>query len=256
MAIIPKCFCKLLWANIIKHFLLLACCAFNTQAWGAEEYCYSWREYSSNREYVAVRISPLPLEQQVANYAEIYEIDDLDERKKSEQEIIDIRSTYKQSGVYRVGKVPEFLWEFEQGGLLSSNGQRMVISGVVADQFNDFLVVRIVGPDGLVIDIYEQQIVGIVGDGLRILAGKDYSLVEDYMLHPSGNSLLVYTNHGDIVEIGLDDGKIVRSNSLGITLQILFGSPRFVVIALATISVVVTTIIVALRARRPSKGTA
>lgn len=191
----------------------------------------SWLATSPNGEYVFVGLCPRFIEEQIQFLRHRFPGRDR-EISAVEMELRDIHQRFPQQGMYRNDGSNRPIWtmsEWQLEGMPTSDGERLVVPGRVADSFDPALIARVYGPRGTRFDVTIMSITPLyilwvlkLSNFKADFAYPDYS---DTILGPTGDTLIVTASSNDWIEVSLMDGHVIHSTLAKRAAQQFFTSP-------------------------------
>lgn len=231
--------CSVLFAVLIWNWLAPFLVAEGVHSIGC-----SWRAISPNAEFVYVGLCPRSVDEQIQFLRNRFpgrdgEISDI------EKELRDIHRRFPQQGMYRNDGSNSPIWimsDWHLEGQPTSDGERLVVPGQVADCFDPGLIARIYGPQGSQFDVTIQSITPwYIPWALKLSSFKadlrypDYS---DAVLGSTGNTLVVATSSNDFIEVSLADGHVLQSTLAKRAARQFFTSPAGAALSLLFVALV------------------
>ena len=219
-----------------QRWILAPCLAFNCVqmivcASTIDTAGCSWTTVSPNGAYVFVGLCTRTVDEQI-KFLHDDRTGEGSAIAAAESKIRDIHTRFSKQGMYkndgsnrRIWTMPD--WELE--GMPTSNGERLVVPGRVAAPFDDSMVARVYGPQGIRFDVTVWDVVPSYIPWMSKLshtkAALAYPEISDAYLGGTGDTLVVTTSTNDFIEISLDDGHVIQSTLNKRVMRQFFTSP-------------------------------
>lgn len=167
----------------------------------------SWKAVSSDGRYVLVMVSPLPVKQDAGHSA------------FDQSEILQIRSKYTQSGLYRNDGSTEPLWTIEYRGSMDSvhiapDGKHVILGD--KDWLPSWGHVVSFYANGKRLAWYRDQelIYCFLTKGVcNNLLGRDFSACEEAHFDAQALTYTMKTNQGEVFTFDVTTGRLIRHSS-------------------------------------------
>jgi hypothetical protein len=176
---------------------------------------FSWTKTSSNGKFIFAAIPEETIEDEFKMVDENENWDDA-KREAEKGRITDIRQRYPDSGMYTNDVSKTLLWKYDSWwidrGFPSLDGQQFVVIGEGAyGNISHFDIIHIYDRNGLVRTLYEEDFVPLLEmfDRRYLSDWNGWPPTHDIRLDPRGKLLTIKSDLGDIVQISLQDGRVV-----------------------------------------------